>query len=496
MKKVKFVFVVGLILFLGNPISSFAQDKYGSEPDKCKTNLSIFYEYAKVGNYEPAMEPWNWCMQNCPASSKNLYKYGLKMFENQYDIAAGSITVAEGKAKGTSSNPNIKKIGKKYFDVSKMNKSEMAKAASKVDELYAGRIKYFPENLGKVYSDWANSLFKRTFLDGTPRKELIYDKLGKSFKAEPTGMSVKNLGKYYQIFTDENKDTNPQLVFDTYDDITEAVGKKMDGYSKKLDILVAKEAKGKNLSSKEKRSKKAASINLKALGQIEGILDNTLSSVATCERLVPLYIDNFEKHKTEVKWLKRAVSRLNQKGCTDASIYPVMVEAYVNAAPSSDAYVFYAGILIDKGEKNKAIEYFDKATSLESDPYKKAKYYYRVALIMKNKGAKSKSREYARKALKERPSMGSAYLLIANLYASSANSCGTDEISKRMVYVAAADKARKAKTVDPGISSTANKYIKSYMGSAPSKKLIFTEGLSSGTPMKIGCWIGETARIP
>ena len=46
MKKVKLVFVIGLILFLGNPISSFAQDKYGSEPDKCKPNLSIFYEYA------------------------------------------------------------------------------------------------------------------------------------------------------------------------------------------------------------------------------------------------------------------------------------------------------------------------------------------------------------------------------------------------------------------------------------------------------------------
>ena len=92
--------------------------------------------------------------------------------------------------------------------------------------------------------------------------------------------------------------------------------------------------------------------------------------------------------------------------------------------------------------------------------------------------------------------MGHAYLLISNLYAASANTCGTDEISKRMVYVAAADKARRAKAVDPSITSIANKYIKSYMGSAPSKKLIFQEGLKSGTSYKIGCWIGETTRIP
>jgi len=177
-------------------------------------------------------------------------------------------------------------------------------------------------------------------------------------------------------------------------------------------------------------------------------------------------------------------------------MYPKMVEAYVNAAPSSDAYVFYAGILMDKKETNKAVEYFNKAINLESDKYKKAKYYYRVANVYKKRGSRSKAREYARKALKERPSMGVAYLLIANLYAASANTCGTDEISKRMVYVAAANKARKAKSVDPGITSTANKYIKSYMASAPSKKLIFTEGLTSGSPHKVGCWINETVRIP
>jgi hypothetical protein len=34
------------------------------------------------------------------------------------------------------------------------------------------------------------------------------------------------------------------------------------------------------------------------------------------------------------------------------------------------------------------------------------------------------------------------------------------------------------------------------MASAPTKKLVFTEGLKSGTPYKIGCWINETALIP
>ena len=362
--------------------------------------------------------------------------------------------------------------------------------------VYEMREKHFPDNLGKVYSDWANFLFKRGVVEGLQNGDDIYNKLGQSFKADPTGMSVKNLGKYFETYTELNKDTNPQKVFDTYDDIMDAISKKMDGYSKDLDALNAKEASGQALSSKDKSKKRAREVNLTALGQVEGYLDNTLSEVATCERLIPLYKGNFEANKGNVSWLKRAVSRLNQKECTDDPLYPQMVEAYVNAAPSSDAYVFYAGILMDSGETTKAVEYFNKAIDLESDNYKKAKYYYRLALIMKKQGSSSKAREYAYLALKERPSMGSAYLLIANLYASSANSCGTDEISKRMVYVAAADKARQAKAVDPSITSTANKYISSYMASAPSKKLVFTEGLTSGSTHKIGCWINESAKIP
>ena len=91
---------------------------------------------------------------------------------------------------------------------------------------------------------------------------------------------------------------------------------------------------------------------------------------------------------------------------------------------------------------------------------------------------------------------GKPILLIAQAYASSANGCGTDEFSKRMVYVAAKNKAAQAKKVDPSLTSRANRYIKSYSASAPSKKLIFTEGKTSGASHKIGCWIGETVRIP
>lgn len=494
MKLLKTVLIVVILFLTAGNFTTYAQEKYGTEPDKCKTNLSLFHEAVKMGNYDAAYEPWKWCLENCPEASKIIYSDGIKMNEANYDAAAGEIVVERGQKPPTGDL--IVKVEKQYYDTSKMNKEQMKQHAFEVISVYEFRVKFFPENLGKVYSDWANFLFKRSMLEEIQQADEIYEKLGLSFQADPTGMSVKNLAKYFQALTDKEKDTNPQRVFDVYDEITEAVGLKMDTYSRDLDALNEKVAKGGTLTSKEKSKKRAREVNLTALGQVEGYLDNTLTEVATCERLIPLYKDNFEKNKTNVTWLKRAVSRLNQKECTEDPIYATMVEAYVNAAPSSDAFVFYAGILMDQGETNKAVEYFNKAIDLESDNYKKARYYYRVALIMKKRGSLSDARKYARLAINERPSMGSAYLLISNLYASSANNCGTDEISKRMVYVAAADKARQAKAADPGITSTANKYISSYMASAPSKKLVFTEGLTSGTPHKIGCWINETVMIP
>ena len=65
-----------------------------------------------------------------------------------------------------------------------------------------------------------------------------------------------------------------------------------------------------------------------------------------------------------------------------------------------------------------------------------------------------------------------------------------------MVYQAALNKARKAKAIDPSIASIAQKHINSYASKAPSTEDIFNEGIPSGSPWKIGCWIGETVRVP
>ena len=37
------------------------------------------------------MEPWKWCLENCPEASKIIYSDGIKMTEAIYDKNAGEI---------------------------------------------------------------------------------------------------------------------------------------------------------------------------------------------------------------------------------------------------------------------------------------------------------------------------------------------------------------------------------------------------------------------
>ena len=430
---------------------------FGQANADCSIKYNLFKGDYSAKKYDAAYENWMWCMDNCPDLSVNIYKYGYKIAMDKYNKAAAG---------------------------------EKAAAAEVVNRVFTQRLKYYQKDLGKVYSDWAT--FKQ--LNKAPEGE-VFELLEKSFKEDPTAMSVKNMYKYFDVIMQRNKDTNPQVVFDTYDEVGEGVELKRAAYGKKIEAINAKDSL--TLSSRDKKNRKIYQQILTNLSIAETGLDSKISEISTCENLVPLYKKYFESEKENAVWLRRAVSRMFNKECTEDPFYPVLVEAYVHADPSPDASVFYAGILMKRGETNKAMEYFKKAIDQETDSYKKAKNLLKVAQILSKKGRKSEARSYCYDALKYAPTMGKAYLIIAGMYASSANSCGTDVVSKRLVYVAAANKASKAKQVDPSISSLANRYIRSYTANMPSKKDVFTseKGIKVGDSHRIGCWIGETVRV-
>ncbi|MDC0107897.1 hypothetical protein OAI60_06370, partial [Flavobacteriaceae bacterium] len=124
----------------------------------------------------------------------------------------------------------------------------------------------------------------------------------------------------------------------------------------------------------------------------------------------------------------------------------------------------------------------------------KANILYKIATIYK-KGNKSLARNYAQKSIDNNPSMGKAYLLIAGLYAESANECGSTTFEKRAIYWKAAEVAKKAARVDLSLRSRANQTIERYMALAPSKTDIFSSGLA-GKTVTFNCWVGGSVAVP
>ena len=443
MKKITFLLAAIMLLAIAK---TNAQDDAKRE---CTIKFNLFSGDFKSKKYDEAFVNWEYLMNNCKDLSVSIYQYGA--------------TLAEDVRK----DPALAK------------------------KVYEQRLQYFPNKKpAKAHSDYATYLSKNNLAS----EDEIFKILEKAYKISPKDMGVKNIFKYFKGVTARNKDTNPQVVFDTYDDVLESVGEKLDGYTAKINKLTKDSTVV--LGKKDQRRLRGYRINSKALGQVEGGLDAIISEIATCERLIPLYKRDFEANKGNAVWLRRAVSRMFNKGCQEDPLYETLAKAYAESAPSPDSYSFYAGILEKNGDVSGAADMRQKAFDLETDPLKKAKTKLKFAQAAKSRGQLSKARSLAREALSFNPNFGKAYLLIGRLYQSSVNKCGKNEFEKRMVYAAALRMAQRAASVDPSISSAARKYIRSYKANLPSNKVVFTAGVAPGSSYTVKCWIGETVRVP
>ena len=456
------LFIYCLLIF-------FSLNCYSQSKEECFSNLSIFAEYAKVKNYDAAYEPWLKVRGECPDINSAIYVYG-------------------------------ERILKFYIKNSQGNDKDQYE--EDLLDLYDEWLKYFSklksgkQQTGKILAIKAQSMLDYKLAD--PKE--IYDVYDEAFKIDPGSFtSPKGLYNYFKIYFNLYKAGNSSVslesLFEKYEELTEKFELEMDIYTSKLDALIKKEENDDPLSSREAKNKRVYEVNMIACSTYLNNLNAIIAKESTCENLIPLYRKNFDKFKSNSVWLNRAASRMDSKDCSDDPLFVELVEALHELNPSANS-AYYLGLLNDKkGDSKTAIQYYNESIELETDNLKKAKTLYKIALKFKKSRQYSKSRSYANKALKFQPSAGRAYLLIANLYAASANNCGNTQFEKRAIYWLAAKEARKAAAVDASVRRTAKKTAVSYEGRAPSKTDIFTEG-RSGQTISIKCWIGKSIKVP
>lgn len=424
--------------------------QFGSGEDsvRCITNISLFVPYAKAGNFKDAFDFWKIVYDECPAATKDIYLYGVKIM---------GWKIAQEK--------------------------DPAKKKALIDDLmgvYDKRVKYFG-NDRRYGKDWIVARKVQDYLAQTGDnadynqaytwlKEIVDEK---GADTEALGLSLFSFSSMKKMVNDPN--FKEQYIQD---------------YLKVSGGLDA-QLKAAQAANNQKE--------VNALTAYKSGVDNAFanSGAADCETLQNLYAAKIEENKDNLPYLKETISLLRRTGCQEIEAYFLASDYAYRQEPSAEAAVGLGKKAVKIKDYDTAIKYFDEAANLETDATSKADDYYMIALLLFEQNAYSKARQYCQKALEVNPNYGNAYLLIGKMYAATSKSVfPNDGVLARAAYNAAIDKFEKAKQVDPSVAEEANTLISSYRAHLPSTEEIFMHpDLEKGKPFTVGGWIGERTAI-
>ena len=410
---------------------------HGEDSVKCRMNLSLMTTSAKAENYKEALTPWNAVYENCPASSRNIYILGPRIFKSLY----ASETDAAKK--------------KQYLD--------------KTMEIYDTRLKYYSDDKkGTVLAYKAYDYME--LMGDKADSKIVYQWLGEALKEMKSEMEPKDAYSYYmvasltQFLTDPSKKN--QYISDYFT---------VAGY---VDEAISK-------------------ANADYLGLVkEGIVKAFVSSGAgDCKTLTDYYADKVEPNKADKAFLNEVINALGSVGCSESDLYFTASEYLYKLEPSAGAAIGLANKSLRDKDYDTAIKYYHEGAQLETDKNKASDYMMQLAGIFSNQRNFAKSRQAAYDALEFNPNNGEAYILIAQLYAASAQNIFPETEKRGLVFCAAVDKLQKARSVDPSVSGKANGLINTYSGYFMDTETAFMMGIKAGESVFVPGWIGESTTV-
>ncbi|MBO4565016.1 MAG: hypothetical protein J5720_06255 [Bacteroidaceae bacterium] len=219
------------------------------------------------------------------------------------------------------------------------------------------------------------------------------------------------------------------------------------------------------------------------------------SGAADCDALTKIYEGKVEGAKQDLAQLNTILKILQNFECDKSDLYYKAADYAYELNKTPNAALGKAAKLLKAGDTDGAMKYLQEAIELETDATKKGKTAFSIAQILYSKGNISGCRQYCNTALRYIPSMGRAYLMIANCIVRSAPAASqnTDAMLTRSYYYClATDKCLKAMAVDPSCAGRANSQIANYRNGYYPKSEAFFKGLKAGQSVTV---MGETTTL-
>ena len=425
--------------------------QFGSGEDsiRCLTNISLFIPYAKVNNYQDAYPYWKIAYDECPAATKDIYLYGVRIMNWKIE-----------------------------------QEKDPAKKDALINDLmavYDKRVKYFGSDK-KYGKDWILA-----------RKVEDYLRL-KGDKADIAAA----YGWLSQVL-DEFKEKTDELAVSEYMFLSHKMMEKDEaGHRAKFvqDFLRCSSIFDTQIKAAQAANNQKLLDNLMAMkaGIEKGF---SSSGAADCETLQNIYADQIEKNKDNLDFLKETLTLLRRAGCQEIDAYFKASEYAYQKEKTAEIAFGMGNLSIKKHDYASAERYLTEAADMATEKDMKENIYYTLAALASQQHAYPKMRNYCHKVLELNPNNGKAYILIGNAYAASASGIYPDDpVKRKCVYYAAVDKLMKARAVDPSVAGEAGALIGRYSAYFPSTEEIFMHpDLKKGAEFTVGGWIGEHTTI-
>ncbi len=418
---------------------------HGEDSIQCRRYLSLMQTSAKAEAYESALKPWEEVYKNCPASSKNIYLYGPRMFKDFHE---------------KETDPAKKK---QYLD--------------KIMEIYDQRITYFGNDDAEGTILAYKTYDYMELMGDQADQKVIYEWLGKAVNDMKDEMYPLDAYSYYMV-SSLSLYLNDNSLRDQY----------LNDYFTVMGYV--DEAISKSTSAND-------TANAEYLGMVkDGIVQGLVGSGAgDCNTLTEYYADKIEPNKTNKDFLNEVVNSLSAVGCNDTETYFTASEYLYHLEPNVSAALGLANKGLKDRDYETAVRYYTEAAKLETDRNKSSDYLMQLARIFSNQRNFARARSAAYDALEYNQNNGAAYILIAQLYATSANSIFAETEKSGLVYCAAVDKLQRARAVDPSVASEVNTLINRYSAGFMDTETAFMMGYKAGESVFIPGWIGENTTV-
>lgn len=420
-------------------IAGVAQDKYGTTPEeqaKCKESLSLYREYRDQDLVNDALPYWRAAVEVCPASAKTLYIDGVKFYRELIDKT-------EDEAKKRA-----------YADT--------------LFTVYDKRIEHFGQEgfvLGRKGIDMIR------FADDNPIAAV--ETMKKSIelrgnKSEAVVLSTYYIALYKALYKEQ---VQKDALLDEY--------------------LVISEIADHNIANLDSEKKK------EGYEKAKNNFDELFVKVAECQDVVDVVKTKYAESPDDKEVLTKCVRILTKRECTDDEIYFTVASKLQEIEPSVEAARGLGYYALKNKKFSEAINYFKQAIDMNTDGAGKADDLFRLAQSYFGASNYSACKSTAQKAANEKSGWGEPYILMGDAITYGAKSCGENDFERAAVNWLAYDYYVKAKSVDAGIASDANKRAANAKANWPSKTTLFNYSMIDkvGQTHTITCWVNESTTI-